>query len=77
MKRLRLLGWGLVASSAWFLWPWAAVAAVSLWSLVTRGETGGSGTPSVFLLLSIIVGVTLLGSGLLVLYRSGNRRPAS
>ena len=70
MKWMRLLGWGLMASSIWFLWTWAAVGIYTLWAVLTLGVDfgGGSGTPSGNLLLSIIIGVMLLGSGLFILY---------
>lgn len=58
----------------WFLYPWVVGGMISLWNLATRGEPGGSGTPSGSMLLSIVVGVTLLGSGLSILYRSRTRK---
>ena len=53
-----------------FLYPWGVGGMISPWNLATRGEPGGSGTPSGGLLLSIVVDVTLLGSELSILYRS-------
>lgn len=75
MNRMKLLGWGLVVSSAWFLHAWIIVGLVSVWNIVTRGELGGDGVPSGNLLLSLVAGAVLLGSGLFILYgrRHGGR----
>lgn len=73
---LLLLGWGFVLSSFLFLLTWMAAGPVTLWALLKLGVDfkGVEGTLSEGLVQSIIAGVILLGSGVFVLYRFGNRR---
>ena len=77
-KYYKLVGWGLTASSLYFLWPLFPIVGIILLNLVTNGslwfdghdiwDTGNDAWVELFV-IKMPLGTALLGGGILVLMR--------
>ena len=81
-KYYKLVGWGLAASSLYFLWELFVIVGLILFNLVMNGSIWfgsfsiwpiSSDSWIVLFVLRMPIGTTLLGGGILVLMRPGKK----